>query len=573
MTSSPLSACPLPPPPLSTSTKSSSMTRSRRRLHRLPPHFHASLWLLCAAALGAGCSGDSTEATPCGEQGVLVELPDKEVCAYKQSIVIETGFSCPAAYPTQQSFDGVTICSRSSEGLDQAEIDLVYDELVDAPGWTLEPRLPSVPVALAPIEEQKVDLLMVLDNSFSMCEEQEMLRRQIPSLIDGLERGGLDFHLGVTTTHAPASSLGVIEPVAQKAQLQNVPQPVPGNNDACLRGPDPAAAFEPLRQSLAAATSCLADPAAASRYVWSEAQLECALESDASQRQSGCVASTGLSDVTADERVDLFDLFPPSTAYRQLPKVFRRQDYLDAGGRLQRDRFLSDLRCVMTVGTRGDSYEKGLRVAVDAVSPSLTGGGGAGAGGQAANNGLIRPEARFGVMFLTDENDCSHDGTMSEIGNMCGSDLCEFMNSSALSDSESLLVPVEQLAQELRENLAATKGLNDASMLSEDAFFIASLNGTSTRYSEPFPSCQAGDKPTLEPACTSARGVAFSGDRYERFMRQFKHFYPNTILDGAADVEAARLDFSRYEPIGGICADTFAPALSEIGTRLDPEAL
>ncbi len=50
-------------------------------------------------------------------------------------------------------------------------------------------------------------------------------------------------------------------------------------------------------------------------------------------------------------------------------------------------------------------------------------------------------------------------------------------------------------------------------------------------------------------------------------MRQFKNFYPRTILDDKNEPrspEEIRTDFSKYEPVGWMCTDTFAPALLAI---------
>lgn len=47
---------------------------------------------------------------------------------------------------------------------------------------------------------QKVDVLLVVDNSCSMSEEQAQLASQFPSLINTYLASGLDFHVGVTST-------------------------------------------------------------------------------------------------------------------------------------------------------------------------------------------------------------------------------------------------------------------------------------------------------------------------------------------------------------------------------------
>ncbi len=407
-----------------------------------------------------------------------------------------------------------------------------------------------------------VDILWVVDNSSSMCQEQKVLRDNFSEFVAVLGSTSLDFHIALTTTHAPESS-ATIEPVAREARLQSTPQPVPGNNQGCLRDDN---GFGPLRESLDAAKRCLADESTAGNYEWTDAQIDCALQSPTKQGQTGCVASSSLPDRNGDERYDIFDLFPSSNAYRSIPKVLRAEDYRQANGALDEARLELDFSCMATVGTRGDGYEKGLRAAVNAVSPELTGSAVelATADMTADNHGFIRTDADFTLIFVTDENDCSHDGSVMELGNTCGSNICEYMNSSAVAAEDSALISVETLAEQLRENLATTKGLADVSELNEVGLSVSSINGTSRRYNEPFPTCGSGMNPEVIPACASALGEAYSGDRYERFMRQFRNFYPNSVLDGAADPEAVRLDFTRYEPLGWMCTDTFAPALTAI---------
>ncbi len=418
------------------------------------------------------------------------------------------------------------------------------------------------------IDGQKpMDILWVVDNSFSMCQEQKVLRDNFDGFVDILARTNLDFHIALTTTHAPEGA-GVIEPIAKEAQIQSTPQPVPGNNQGCLRGEGPNTEFAPLRESLEVAKRCLADPSQASNYEWTDAQIDCALQSSMRQSQSGCVASSGLADADGNSRYDIFDLFPASSDYRAIPKVLKASDYRGADGQIDQARLTLDFACMATVGTRGDGYEKGLRAAVKAVSPEFTGGPaeGVSVNTDAVNHGFIRAESGFALIFVTDENDCSHDSSIMELGNECGANICEYMNSAQAGERGNALIDPEVFAQELRENLAKSKGLTDANQLIENNLLIASINGTSKRYNEPFPAC-AMEKPEISAACSSALGSAFSGDRYERFMRQFQNFYPRTILDDKNDPrspEEIRTDFSKYEPVGWMCTDTFAPALLAI---------
>ncbi len=500
--------------------------------------FSVFMW----AALG--CSSDAADTSPCGDDGVLVEIPGEQICAYKQAIVIETGFSCPQRYSNRQDFEGYTLCSRRSGGLNGEQVGQVEDRLINEFGWSLwklEPDEPKEPeVTPVQVTGNKMDVLFVVDNSFSMCQEQAILRSSVWSFVDMLK--DKDFHLALTTTHAPESD-ATIEPVAREARLQSTPQPVPGNNQGCLRD---ESGFGPLRESLVVAQRCLADPAQASNYEWTDAQIDCALQSPTKQGQTGCVTSSGLPDRNEDARYDVFDLFPDSSEYKVLPRVFKRADYELASGDVDATRLELDLGCAMTVGTRGDGYEKGLRVAVNAVSPELTGGAVelSDADVSAVNHGLIRKNAKFGLVFISDENDCSHDGGVMELGNACGSNICEYMNSTSVAEEDTALVPTDVLAEQLIENLALTKGED----VSSSDIYVASIVGTEKRFNEPFPTCGAGTNPEVTPVCASALGEAYSGDRYVRFTERFENHYPDSSAS-----------------FGWMCTDSFSPALAAIG--------
>jgi hypothetical protein len=234
----------------------------------------------------------------------------------------------------------------------------------------------------------KTDYLWVIDNSFSMCQEQDALRKNLDAFVAGLVEGEVDFHIGLTTTHAPESGFS-IEPLAKEAHLQSTPQPVPGNNQECLTASD--GSYAPIRKALEDAKRCLTNPEEGVKYEWNDEQIACALQSPNAQQSSGCLSKTRLEDRNGDSTIDLFDLFPDSSSYRPIPKVLRAQDYRDAQGNIEKDRLIEDLFCISVVGTRGDGYEKGLRAAVKAVSPDFTGGipGAADADPSKPNHGLF----------------------------------------------------------------------------------------------------------------------------------------------------------------------------------------
>ncbi len=65
-----------------------------------------------------------------------------------------------------------------------------------------------------------VDILWVVDNSGSMCEEQEALKQNFDIFVDELAKTGADFHLAIITTD--------MEDPTEAGRFQNIPDPVPG---------------------------------------------------------------------------------------------------------------------------------------------------------------------------------------------------------------------------------------------------------------------------------------------------------------------------------------------------------
>lgn len=557
----------------------------------------------CVVLGGFGCGASSHHERICGEDGSAVGVSGQTVCVYRQDIVIETGFACPEALPHRQNFEHGSVCSQMVDGLGDDELSEVVEWSVEQ-GWDEEPNNNSpAPVGNssngAPGEPsspnnptsnsdsippntlinnvssnnnvifdvaEQVDVLWVIDNSSSMCLKQEVLRDNFELFADELIAGRKDFHISVTTTHAPEREESD-EPVAEEALIQAIPQPVPGNHELCLTGSGVVGGvsteYAPLRRSLELAKSCLADPALAATFTWTDAQIDCALQRSSQQNMTGCVASTGLADRDGNGVIDTFDLFPSSSDYRVIPKVLMARDYTDNQGQVDKARLVQDFKCISAVGTRGDYYEKGLRAAVRAVAPDLTGGalGLANAVTSRPNYGLIRRGADFALIFVTDENDCSHDGRLTELGNICGGNVCEYYNSTAVSDADSFLISPEAFAVQFRENLAATKGVSESS-LPESKLFIGSIVGEFERPTMPFPTCGPGLNPDIPSVCTTAQGESFSGDRYERFARQFQRYFPNDVTD-----EVSRLDFSVAET-SWMCAGDFGPALEQMGREL-----
>jgi len=428
---------------------------------------------------------------------------------------------------------------------------------------------------------EEVDILWIIDNSGSMCQEQRVLRDNFQKFIEKLNETNLDFHIGVTTTHMDATY--PLEPVAIPAHLQSTPQPIPGFDTSCWFKPDGAGQLldglmgrerdlSPMRDSIDIAVACMRTPDQ-SRFQWTDAEIICALQG----QPTGCEISGvcgGALPACSSER-----LFPAPNEYRNIPKVLRAADY-KVGALLDIPRLTADFACMSLVGTRGYGIETGLIAAVEAVSPINTGGPvdpieGEVIDATAPNHGLIRKNARFAAIFVTDENDCSHDGlrnlpvpdelkrpTSFVLTPSCGADVCEFYNHPS-QEATSPLIPVDTLNEQFLANLAASKGRDD---LGVAEVFVASIHGISIRYNGEIPNECAPMTNYVFPTCATANGTAYTGDRYERFLRTFEvgQFFPEP-LESAPDTPLT----------GFMCASggDFGPAIEAIGGRIGRSAV
>lgn len=421
---------------------------------------------------------------------------------------------------------------------------------------------------------EKLDILWMIDNSGSMCRSQGVLRSGIRDFVQILGEINLDFHIAVTTTHMKEFAEYPLEPVALPGRLQSTPQPVPGFDPACHhpvdeQGQPERDKFDPVLENIQVAIDCTANPEEWAHLATPNLRaLECSLD----RLFYGC---------EPEESAPLESFFPDPSAYRQIPKVLRSEDYSDATGALDLDRLAADFSCMSLVGTRGFGYEQGLASIVKALSPELTGG----LNGDPEiypNAGFIREDARLGLIFVADENDCSHTGepvltASGTLGNLesstCGVHQCTIQENLG---EDGTLIPVETLRADFVRNYALSKGA-----LSEEGagarshqellqrfgpdIIAASINGThridDTAVSE---DCVQGF--TITPSCQSEFGIAWSGHRYSEFIAEFPVFFPDPRPVGQPDAEIFLDDME-----GFVCSD-FEPALQEIANLFAVES-
>jgi hypothetical protein len=371
---------------------------------------------------------------------------------------------------------------------------------------------------------EKTDLLFVIDNSGSMCEEQQALSDRLDTFVANLELDDTSYHFGVTTTHKAPDGLPDDTFDREYGELTSTPTPVPARFGDC--GTDPTNVMNALERAIA----CTESPSQYSDLTqWDDQTENCV------QDPSNCTI----------EDFRLEELFPPQDAYRSIPRVIESEAYRGEDGTLDDQQLVADLRCATFVGTNGWSFEKGLGAGVEAVSPEL----------QSANAGFIREDSSFAAVFISDENDCTHDGSIDELDTgACLDHVCDYENSTQVTADESALESIPTLKASLLENLSDVKSRSD---FGEHDVFVAGIYGAPNRYegdSYTKEQCREPSYPGVAVTCESGElGSAWSGDRYHRFVQSFPTGYPTA---------------STSQP-GKVCSQPgFSTALDEISTAI-----
>jgi hypothetical protein len=275
----------------------------------------------------------------------------------------------------------------------------------------------------------KVDILFIVDDSGSMCEEQASLRSNIAVFIDQIVDVGADFHLAVITTD-------MTDP-EESGRFQNIPDNEPGS--------------------------------------------QCTAEVDISQ----CAT--------------------PDNGEEYPPLILRASDprYLNDDGSINRPKLQRDFGCSATVGIKGDGFEMGLEAAKTAMDLNLR---------ESYNAGFLRDDAFLGIIFISDENDCSDRGAIDKV------------NGNACEWNSGLLVST----QEYIDFFANLKG-GDKSRVILGGIIAPDIGA---RYSSPEP---------VQPSCVSEFGEGYAGYRYK------------AVIDGFENSTA------------NICDADFSPALDALG--------
>src|SRR5690554_6037935 len=378
----------------------------------------------------------------------------------------------------------------------------------------------------SPDSAASVDILWMIDNSGSMCKIQESIRENFLRFIDQITTQNIDFQMGVTTTDFAKNA--VSEPLSRPGYLQGIPQPVPTSLEDC-RGDkgdptDQMDGFKPVRTNLQIAIGCTKNP-----EQWASLLNVTDDEIDALYIAREEYKLFPTTPNGAQPRHETSEADNPYRAIKgDNPLVLHSKNYHDpVTGQLTAqgiEEIRADFACMSLVGTTGDGYEKGLAGAIHAISPEMTGGPVEQPlenGAQAPNHGLIRENANFALVMVTDENDCTDYGSFGgdtalpdttpfydEMGNVisraveineCGNATCAMWNNPD-EDVQKItpLISTDKLAERFKENLAASKGKE---AINENTIVVTSIHGESRRYGESYPTPTA-----IEAAISAAPG-------------------------------------------------------------------
>src|SRR5690554_4616610 len=360
----------------------------------------------------------------------------------------------------------------------------------------------------SPDSAASVDILWMIDNSGSMCEIQTSIRENFERFIDQIAAQNIDFQLGVTTTHMDPSNAN--ESLSRPGYLQAYPQPVPTSIKGCSGNDgdpnDPSDGYEPVRTNIELAIQC----SKGGEDEWGH--LRNVSDSEIKAAYAAYQAYK-LFPTTPNGQQPFYDTPEADNPYRAIAGdnklVLHSEDYRDeTTQQMDIDRMRSDFACMSLVGTTGVGTEKGLAAAVHALSPEMTGGTVEAPlenAAEAPNHGLLRENANFALVMVTDENDCSDYGLFAgdsalpgttpfydEAGNPIEravnhrsspvDTVCALWNDSELADITPLISP-ERLAQRLKDNLANSKGKE----VNEKAIVVTSIHGEYRRYGQDYP--------------------------------------------------------------------------------------
>lgn len=328
---------------------------------------------------------------------------------------------------------------------------------------------PSLPDAYRAPPVSEVDLLLLVDDSSSMNEEQNLLLRELPAIVRALASGDLDGDGRADVRSVTSLHMGVITPDLGAGPVAAVPTcPVGLGGDGILHDASDSArpcSTPPPSHVLAFA------PASDDEEAFLDAL--------------SCVAAVGRGGCGFEQQLEAtLKSLTPSQA-----RAWTRPGYVPP-------RFLD------------------ARGTIDAEEGQ----------GERANAGFLRPDSVLAILMLTDEEDCS----ISDYG-LFASDDPRFIEVPLSRRCFAALEPPNQLVRGVERYVDGLLGLRRRS---EDLVFTAIVGmpvETEPAAGE-VPDFEAilshpnmvGYPPMggdADPACASARGVAVAGRRFVELAR------------------------------------------------------
>ncbi len=509
--------------------------------------------LASLALINASCA-DTAEQTPdpCGFDGELHTTDAGErYCSWAKTAgaVQESGFICPPQMQNYFESAQAFICAEFDKALPGwTPSDLASfqqspeDPGPDTPGD--DPVVDPPETGTEPPAANALDVLLVVDNSASMCQEQAALAAAVEPFVTSLE--GVDYQIAVVTTDMLSPDhLGQFRhhkttefPFA--CAEQRIMYCLRGDDQACIDemgsenwicdAPDKQLNITNCNGSLNSKCRklCTADAECDTEFLGGVQGGVC--EADPTKCRYKCLAPSG------DPNNSGCVLRPESGGCPdsdELPSIFTPDTAMDL------------LPCVSTVGAEqhnNANLEQGLGAAVNALDPN---------GPNAAQaKGFLREGARLLVVFVSDEDDCSVKAGSTLKKQFYGTCTCL---PDEDEDPEGKLASPAKLAAQLK-SVKADPSLITVAAIVGDSKATGMADITVDRESYMASKCTMCANPAEEHPilfntyiCSSDSGKADLGSRYISFVQEFGaqgHLY-------------------------NIC-DTlgFAPALAEIGQQI-----
>jgi len=440
--------------------------------------------VLTGAAVAAGCSDGGTAATDglCG-QGVAVTYGGEDYCVYAQPI-IETGFTCPPDFHHAGDGPGFVICGPGT-GLDEGATGVVG--AIGGSG------------CYAPM----LDVIVVVDGSSSMCDEQRALAGPLEALALDLQAVGGDIRFAVTT---PDLACEPSEITTGGGRFNTAPAtefPPPCQ----LRHPhecfDDATCAETFGDDGGEwscrhpnTEACLVNP---NGSINSSCVRHC-------QTDEECVAATGddraVCQKPSGNAYDWGCMIPPPAATCPAEIQVGLRSWLGTNE-------LDSAACLTTVGVNQEKcfkYEQGLGAAWAAIDPNGP--------NWFQSDDFLRPEANLMLVFVSDEDDCTvADGQEIDEDDY---DTCALLGDT---DAGGPLVPIAEMVQRfqlLKDGKTVIVGTISGDSLAEDP---AAREAERQAYA----SSKTDAKTCFHQTsiCDSALGKADYGARYFAFAEAF----------------------------------------------------